>query len=297
MANPTAGGGVGAVEWPRVARRLEAAGHAVDVRLTQQPGDGTRLARAALASGAATLVAVGGDGTFHEVAQGFFDDAGEPRAPEACLGLVPAGTGNDFVRSLGGSDTERVLSALAAGRSRRIDVLGVRFRTRRGAPAFRVCLNVLSVGAAALAAERAHAWPAWLRGLRYLAGGLQTLGDVRPFRLRWTVDGLPRPDVRALLLVVGNGGFFGAGMPILPTARLEDGRAQLLLVREAPLWQLLAHAPGLCLGTHLTAPFAEHGAFQELTAEVDAPVDIDGEPVGGGPLEVRVLPGALRLLA
>jgi YegS/Rv2252/BmrU family lipid kinase len=296
VANPSAGGGLGALRWPLVAQRLEAAGLAVDVRLTQQPGDGGRLAEAALASGSHTIVAVGGDGTFHEVVQGFFDEAGEPRAPGARLGLVPAGTGNDFVRSLGGSDADRVLSALAAGRTRRIDVLGVRYRTRRGAPAHRICLNVLSVGAAALASERAHAWPAWLRGLRYLAGGLQTLGDVRPFRLRWSVDGVQQPDAKALMLVVGNGAYFGAGMHILPIARLEDGRADVLLVRDAPLWQLVAHVPALYIGAHLMAPFAEHRTVQRLTAEVEAPVDIDGEPVGVGPVEVQVLPGALRLL-
>src|SRR5438045_3044904 len=92
VVNPRSGGGKTAARWPRLRELIREAYGEFDDRLTESPGDGTRLAREALLEGAEVVIAVGGDGTINEVVNGFFSDEG-PVRPDAQLGVLSAGTG------------------------------------------------------------------------------------------------------------------------------------------------------------------------------------------------------------
>ncbi len=122
IVNPAAGGGKVARAWPQLSEQLQAAGVEHTAAYTQGRGDASTLARAALERGIRHIIAVGGDGTINEVANGFFDADGNAIATSASLGVVPLGTGSDFARSLGIGAGEKAIHALARGATRTIDV-------------------------------------------------------------------------------------------------------------------------------------------------------------------------------
>jgi diacylglycerol kinase (ATP) len=139
--------------------------------------------------------------------------------------------------------------------------------------------------------------PAWVQGqARYVAGSLLGLADLRPFDVAWAVDGEPQPPARALFVAVGNARYFGAGMHVLPQAVPDDGLLDAVLVEERPVWELLPSFPRLFAGTHLEAGFCRAARGRVITLEADAPVEVDGEIAGHGPVTVTVVPGALRLV-
>src|SRR3954464_14392759 len=102
VVNPQSAGGKTDRRWPHIRAQIYESYGAFEERFTRAAGDATRLTREALADGASLVVAVGGDGTINEVVNGFFaaGDDGRPINPDACFGIVPAGTGGDFIKSL-----------------------------------------------------------------------------------------------------------------------------------------------------------------------------------------------------
>ena len=102
VVNPQSAGGKTERRWPELRATIQEAYGAFEERFTRRAGDATTLTREALVAGADLVVAVGGDGTINEVVNGFFDDQG-PVRPQASFGIVPAGTGGDFIKTLGTS--------------------------------------------------------------------------------------------------------------------------------------------------------------------------------------------------
>src|SRR2546422_1492491 len=100
IVNPRAGRGAVARGWPAARAVLEETGESYDVTVTERPGHATEAARAAIDSGGRYVVAVGGDGTVHEVVQGMMTAEG-PRGEDLVLGVVAAGSGSDFVKTFG----------------------------------------------------------------------------------------------------------------------------------------------------------------------------------------------------
>lgn len=305
IVNPRAGGGA----WLRQRARLERAfaREGLDVRFleTDAPGAGTALARAALREGARRVIAIGGDGTLHEVANGFFEaDAETPIAPDAELGVVPMGSGSDFIRTAGiPADPEASVRLLAAERGRPTDVLRFTCVGPDGRPLARVALNTLSAGATgeALAARNAlpESLPLWIRrDLGYLLGGLARLHRFAPRRVEGALDDRPWGAEPLLAVVFANGQAFGNGMRIAPDARLDDGVFEAVWAgRLSPLElaELLIRLPG---GSQLAMPAAHHARARAARLAPPDPwlVESDGEQPGTTPLEVRLLPRALRVV-
>jgi diacylglycerol kinase (ATP) len=145
IVNPSSAGGANGRRWARTASCLRHVLATFEHAFTDGPGHATCLARQALLDGVELVVAVGGDGTLNEVACGFFE--GERCvAPHAALGVVPAGTGSDFARTLGSDSIEAACARLGGRDSRFIDVGHARFMGRDGATRERIFLNVASFG-------------------------------------------------------------------------------------------------------------------------------------------------------
>lgn len=138
IVNPGSGGGRTARDWPGIRERLGAALGAFETRETRGVGHATDLTRLALAEGFDRIVAVGGDGTLNEVANGFFDADLTPLRPDAVLVPCQSGTGGDFQRSFDFADPAVWTARLKAGHRRVIDVGRLDYRTPSGAPGTRV---------------------------------------------------------------------------------------------------------------------------------------------------------------
>lgn len=242
-------------------------------------------------------MAVGGDGTISEVANGFFD--GELAiAAEAELALVCRGSGCDTIRTFGISKhTDRALDVAAGGRARSIDLGVARFTGPDGEPAERLFINVASAGMTGFAAEKANNSAKRLGAtLTFAWAGFTTLVSYSNRRIRVTIDG----DERELVsnnVIVANCRNWAGGMKILPMAEPDDGELDVLVWGDISKTDLVLTLPKLYRGTHVHHPKATIRRAREITVvpEQPLPIELDGELPGMTPVTFTIRPHALRL--
>jgi len=300
VVNPVAGGGRVRRIWPRLLSRLLAATDSLSVRWTSGSGTATTLTRDALKGGVDRIVAVGGDGTLHEVVNGFFENQ-SPIAPSAVLVFVACGSGSDFRRTLGAPTGVEAVQQLQSDRIQPVDVLRIQYATEHGRRAQRYAINIASTGLSGTVVRRFSPGilPVPTR-LRYLQAALRALTTDRPVRVRLTLDGEPLPLHRVRLVAVANGHTFAAGLPIAPTATPHDGVFDVTVLHDVPIPTLLRHVHRFYLGTHPSLDGVSTYRGRRLIVEpLDGRrpvwVEADGEALGKLPLSVEVVPQALRV--
>lgn len=289
----------------RLAEQLRSEGFAFEIVETAGPGDGVRLAREALDEGVRYLVAVGGDGTCHEVVNGMFripapvDVAAgavpEAVSPDAVLAVVAAGSGCDVVRTFGLPAGVGAIGHLAGGETRPIDVGFVSYTGYDGRADTRVFVNIAEVGYGAEVARQASRYPRALGRFRYLAGAY---GALRSLRREHAVLRMGDREISVPLvdLVVANCRFFGGGMKVAPAAEPDDGMLDVQ-VFTGHRGQVIVLTPRIYGGRHVPHPDIVEYRAPVVTVEPAAPllVEADGEVLGRAPATFTVLPRALRL--
>ncbi len=289
--NPSASFGKSHAVGPAVVQTLRAAGHEV-VALTEPDFEELRdAARAALRDRPDALVVVGGDGM---VSLGVNLLAGA-RIP---LGIIPSGTGNDMARGLGipvGNTEAAIEFLLAALRLPPRVIDAGRIIESGGRVTWFGC--VLSAGFDAVVNERANLMR-WPRGRsRYNLALLRELALLKPIHYRLTLDGIVT-ETRAMLIAAGNNVSLGGGMRLVPDAKLDDGLLDVLVVRPLSRTAFLRIFPRVFKGTHVTDPRVTILRGRSIRIEADAVVAYaDGERVGPLPIDVELVPAALRVLA
>ena len=289
IVNPAAGGGRSAKLAGAQLARLKAKGLRVDAIASMAPGHAVQLAREAYDQGYRRFLAVGGDGTAHEIINGIFSREGHSDRVE--LGFLPMGTGNSFLRDFTDKGAESSIEALFAGRKRRVDV----FRLRHATGTI-YSFNLLSVGftadVGALANRRFKAFGHF----GYLLGVFVRVLQLkrRSFKLRSDAE-TSWDDRRCLFLAFNNSKYTGGTMMIAPTADPTDGYIEF--VRWGPIGRLglLKMLPRLYDGTHTQHPLSETRRVKQVEFSLDAPVDvmIDGEIVTVNIQTLDILPGAM----
>lgn len=307
VVNPRARGGRAAALAPAIVERLRQCLGAIEVRQTQRRGHATEIARAGIAEGVATIVAIGGDGTASETASAYLGADGEV-VPGPRFAFVPIGTGGDWLRSFGQDGSAEVaLAQIAAGARRRIDLGRIRFVADDGAQAVRAFTNIASLGLSGPVDRAVNRFKAgrFLNGrMVFKLATLAALARYRFQRVRVTVDGAAPVEATIALVAVANGGWFGGGMWIAPHARLDDAQLDIVLVRGENKPQLARDLKLVYTGDHLQMPATS--AWKGRRVRVDpldeaatGPVllDIDGESPGRLPATFDIVPGAVEVLA
>ncbi|MBX3462583.1 MAG: diacylglycerol kinase family lipid kinase [Planctomycetes bacterium] len=293
IANPRAGRGRGARRGERLAAALRAARMPFELRRTDGPGHAQALASAAPGG----VVAVGGDGTVHEVLNGLRPH-GDRLGP---LSVLAAGSGNDFARNAGFPRAASALVArLGAGTTRTIDV-GVATYDDGRATHRRRFANDAGIGfeADVLAAAAGLRWP---RGrLLYVLATLRALRRQRPVdcRVDAAADGPPPAAGPLLFASACNGPRVGGGLPFAPAARLDDGLLDLLCVRSTTPWATFGLLLRLLANRHLADARARilRCPRAVLTPADPLPLAMDGERIADAVtrLEVGIAPERLLL--
>jgi YegS/Rv2252/BmrU family lipid kinase len=307
IANPSSQNGALGKRWPDLVKRLGRILGDFDAQLTTAPGDATRLARRALDDGADVVVAVGGDGTTHEVVNGFFDEAGKPRRPGAALGLLPFGTGGDFRRSLGlGTDLDLAAQVIAAGKRRTIDVGRIEYRQGgvSGPPAASMFINIAGFGVGGLIDKIVNQSSKALGGkLTFAIGTLRAAVRHKNPRVRMVFDDDEDAFVEAVInnVAVANGQYFGGGMHIAPHAELDDGVFDVVTLGDMSTWDYLKDGLSVYKGQHLAlAKVSSRRARSVLARPVasgeEVLLDVDGEQLGALPARFTLVPRSLDLL-
>ncbi|HKD32845.1 MAG TPA: diacylglycerol kinase family protein [Gaiellaceae bacterium] len=292
MVNPAAEGGSVGRRWPELAHRAANLGLTGDALLSERPGQLAELAARAADEDASLVVAVGGDGTVNEVAQGLAGREGVE------LAVIPRGTGGDFVRTHGiPRRLEDAVAVARDGQTRPIDLGRASYRAWAGGDEQSYFANIGSAGMSGAIAKRANETSKALGGkVSYLWATVTVFARWRNDDVLVTIDG-ERREGRMHDVVVANGRFFGGGMMICPEAEPDDGLFDVLLIGDLTKRDLLVTLPKTYRGRHLPHPKAEllRGAVVEVDAPQPLPVELDGEQPGTTPVRFEVDPKALLL--
>ncbi len=262
-------------------------------KATTAPGDARRFAAEAVAGKFDVIVAAGGDGTVNEVLNGLGD------APDGFahtrLGVLPLGTVNVFARELKiPLRLERAWEMLRRGRETKIDLGRVDF-VNEGAPAHRFFMQLAGAGLDARAVElvswrlKKNAGP-----VAYVVAGLQALAEQQPQITVKSSGG----TITGELALLGNGKFYGGPFEIFPGAKLVDGQLDACVFPQINLLSLLRLVPGFLSRRRLTEKRVRRLRAEqfELTSDVAAAFELDGEWVGNLPATFSVQRQRLRVI-
>ena len=283
LVNPTSGKGRGARLVDPIVDRLRAGGLEPEVVIGRDADEAFDRVRERVAAGVDGLVAVGGDGLVNLAVQ-------VVAGTDVPLGVVPAGSGNDFARALGVSLDDPVAAAdlVTGGQTRPVDL---------GRANGRWFAGVLGSGFDSMVNERANRM-SWPRGRsRYNLAILAELRVFKPIPYVVDVDG-EKWETEAMLVAVGNGPSYGGGMRVCPNARLDDGLLDVMVLGPISKPEFLRVFPTVYKGTHVEhrAVSVYQGREVRLTSP-DVTAYADGERVCVLPVHIEVVPEAVQVFA
>lgn len=294
IVNPASNRGRTRKRWGEIREGLKHFVREFKYEFTEKPRHATDLAREAIKDGADLVIGVGGDGTMNEIANGFFEDR-RIINPEATLGLVPAGTGCDLIKSLNIPPGLRgALQVITDAPAVRMDVGRVRYRTNEGLEEDRLFLNVADFGLGGEVVREVTERRLQRRASSYVRCLVTTMVRYRNKRVRIRVDGRDLPDGEYLIGTVANGRIFGKGMKVAPGARLDDGLFDAVLVRGFRFFEFCRHGWKLMNGSHVTHPKVTVVRGERIEAwpgeGEDVLLELDGDQLGRLPATFEIVP-------
>jgi diacylglycerol kinase (ATP) len=265
---------------------------------TVYPGHATELALAAAQAGYTTVVALGGDGTVHEIVNGLMqvDPSRRPR-----LGVVPIGSGNDFAGGVGvlRNPSAALQRVFHSGETKAIDV----GKVMDGSGRTEYWCNVLGIGFDAAINIHSRSVPILHGFWMYFGATLLTilLRYERP-KMELEIDG-KKTTGGFLMLTLGNGTREGGGFRTTPDAQMDDGWLDYLLVDPVSRLRMMRLIPEVMQGTQGRFPEAHLGRFQKISLRADMalPIEADGEMFAPYAADVRevsveIMPHALQVI-
>lgn len=291
--NPTAGPRDVTADLEQLCTFFAREGWSIELNKTKGPGDAARMARDAALERRDAVIVAGGDGTVNEVVNGLVRS-------ETVLGVLPVGTGNLWAKQL------HVPTLTLANPSRLRDAA----RGLVGAD-----VRAIDVGQV-----NGHAFLCWasagldaqvttemeprdrttkrLGALPYLVAAVIVAQDFRGVPTSIALDGEPVRD-RTLLVVVNNIQQYGGLVEVAPRAKLDDGLLDVFVFKGLGFGYVVRHLFRVLSQRYLDDPEIVHRQVRriEIRADEALPVQVDGDPLGSTPVEIRVVPRALRILA
>lgn len=287
IVNPTAGRGRARAAWQRIESLARTLGDFA-VRFTEGPGHARKLAEEAAREGCRRVVCVGGDGTLNEVGNGLV-------GTEAALGMIAAGSGNDWIRTLGiPRDPEAACRVAFQGRLAPMDVglwVGHRY-----------FFNVAGFGIDAEVCRKVNDAPPLLKSLGgkvYLAyGALSTLVHFTGLRVRLDLDGDVVQADKLVMLAAGIGRYIGGGMMALPEAIPDDGLFDVVWGEDLRNLELVTLLGKIFKGEHMRHPKVRFRRARRLAAEADRPfaVQLEGEVEEVQSVTFELVPQAIQVI-
>lgn len=270
------------------------------IRCSEYPGHAVSLV-GELAAQADLLVAVGGDGTLHEVINGALQWCARSGAelPPA-IAVIARGTANDFARATPGVGSEaQFVDLLARGVRRRIDLGLVQYRDSRGEEAERYFVNVVDAGIGADVVSRiARSKRRFGARLTYLSAIFRVFAEFSKPVIGVALDGSATESRPTLAFVAGNGRYFGSGLGIVPEARIDDGLLHCARIGDVSMFDFICKLPRLLRGASISHPQVRYDSATTIRLESGERVGLeaDGEFLGYLPATIRSVPAAIEML-
>lgn len=281
LVNPASNGGSGEKVFAAAEQKLLASGVSYDVFRSSAKGEIAARARALTEAGEKELIAVGGDGTLNEVVCGLADPEG------VILGLLPAGTGNDFADAAGIPVGAAALDLILNGEPLPTDYLECGVTRSINIAGMGIDVDIIE------RCERKKRGGARSKYFRSLLVSLLTFGAVT-----MEIETEGKKETRnALLAAICNGTTFGGGIPICPEAKLDDGKIDLVVIDCPKRWKYPYYLTLLKRGKILTRSFAHHILCDSvrIVPETRRNAQYDGELIQVDALEARIVSGKLKM--
>jgi diacylglycerol kinase (ATP) len=292
FVNAQAGGGKGRRCLPEIKSLLAAREFPCEFVLAGSAEEMGSCVRAAISAGNRVLLAMGGDGTLQCLVNA-------AQNSDVVLGIVPTGGGNDFAAALGlPKNPVHALEAILSARLRCLDLL--RARTADGRE--RLYVGGGGIGLDADAARYTGGSYVRLPGrIRYVASALRALREFKPLRVHaeFPGGGVPAMDGQVLVAGVLNTPSYGAGLRLAPDARMDDGLLTVLFVKNLSATEVLVAVARLLTRGDLPSSYVTRASAPRVRLSADRPClfHADGEILGPAPVEIEVVPRAIRVLA
>lgn len=306
VLNPMAGHGIALKNFPQVEQALRDAGLEFDVAHTRAPYHAIEMAEQAPQKGYERVIAVGGDGIVHEVVNGLMRASNEGET--IALGIIPLGTGNDFIKSIPPAltpgntrdDWKLSIARVASSKTALVDVGKITVDTPdTGVPHPQYFTNGTDVGFGARVAKA-------IRGISftgmpgYLLAVMQVLADYNLPRIKLTFDDGQVIELNTTLTAVTNGRCFGSSFWLTPMADITDGEMNVIITKALGRVGILRIIPLLMNGTHLEHPAVSFKKAKRVIIESPEPMlmEADGEmPFHNAKrMEIEILPKRLRVM-
>ena len=297
--------------WKMAAACLEDAGVSYKAEFTGGKYNAAELSRKAAERGYRKFIAVGGDGTIHDVLNGIAEYAlndSEVSLSDFTLSVIPVGSGNDWVKSVGVStDIKQAVAYIAAGETGVQDVVKVSVLDSSDLSAEPLSVSYMSnVGGVGLDARVCEIVnrkkEQGKRGKKlYVSALLYCIRHRVPIRAKVVCDGRQVFSGRYLSMAFGIGKYSGGGMRQTPAALIDDGLLDITIIPDIPIWTIAKEAYKLFTGNFLTIKEVIPATCREVyvlpESEADAePAEVDGEVVGRAPVKMEVLQQQINII-
>ncbi len=280
IANPNSGKGNGKKFLEKVKATLDERFIPYTVHETTCTGHGKQLAEQLCAADGGdepkTIVALGGDGTFHEVLNGINFD-------KARLGLIPAGRGNDFAIGTGAAslDPAIAVSDIVRGEPNELDYIQISDKR---------CLNVAGTGLdvdVLLRTAKAH------NKITYTASLFKCLLKFKPYHVSVTAND-ETIDYDCIMAGVCNGTQIGGGIRLAPIAKANDGKLDIIVMEKPKHVPTIFVMPKFVKGKHMNAQYTHHIVCESVKIETSAPVQLDGEIYYDLKFDAEIVKGGVK---
>ncbi len=294
IVNPESNKGRTRHKWNEIKDGLRTFIKEFKYEFTEKPFQAIEISRSAIKEGTELIIGVGGDGTINEIANGFYENQ-QIINPKTVLGIVPSGTGCDFIRSLHiPMNLKTALRIITQSQASCIDIGRVRFKNHSGQEEDRYFLNVADFGIGGEVVKKVNESRMKRKASSYLRCLLSTFIAYKNKRVKLKIDGRDFPVEDYLVGTVSNGKIFGKGMKIAPLAKLDDGLFDIVLVKGMKTLEFFRNVWRIYTGTHLSHPKISFIRGKKIEAypdegEGDVLIELDGEQLGKLPASFEII--------
>ncbi len=301
ILNPTSGGGKTLKLWPEMAEKIRFVLGNYESVFTRKSGDATTQTLQAIDQGYRWIIAVGGDGTVHEVMNGILQ-AQAQKVVGLAMGIFPLGTGNDFVKSISWpKDPLKSLERLKEKNLKRIDVGKITYQNHRHKKESRYFTNIADFGLGGRVMQKVNASSKTFGSKpTYLYHVVESLFTYKPSAVVIESEERNCHFSQVVLGIVANGKYFGSGFCVAPEASLEDGCFDVLMVEKLGVTDFFKVLPKLYKGEKIEHPsifrFKSSKFFVRPVSTEPIYLDVDGEQPGMLEAEFELLPKSLSIV-
>jgi YegS/Rv2252/BmrU family lipid kinase len=283
IINPTAGNHRAEKIAKRILARLDELKVDYKAFYTEYPGHAEEIAAQSALAEVKTVLSIGGDGTAFEIARGLMHS-------KTSLGIIPAGTGNDFIKSLRlPSKPLEILDFILGHPSRTVDA---------GTINGKVFINVCGTGFDVSVLDYSIPAKKYVGGmLPYLWGVIRTIINYHPSDITLEIDGERIMSREVLVCSIANGRFIGGGMPISPKSEIDDGLLDIVVIKNVTRLRMIGYLPGLLSGKILTFKDTTSYRGRRVVVSSGKPMrfNVDGEIFPYENVELEIVPATLQV--